>query len=104
LTCGEDTTVDPDDLEACRPRQRRVAIESGMLLIGPSDWEAQGIVTPRTANVATFMLDANEVTAADWRACVRAAACVRSQHRVEEQDGARAAILSFSELAKYCAW
>jgi formylglycine-generating enzyme len=37
------------------------------VILGPSDWEAEGRVTPRTARVASFAIDRFEVTAG--RAC-----------------------------------
>ncbi|CAN5704976.1 hypothetical protein BH09MYX1_BH09MYX1_23810 [soil metagenome] len=56
----------------------RVTVPETTVTIGPSDWEAEGLVAPRTIHVASFSLDAFELTLADVSPSVAA-------------DGARAA-------------
>jgi formylglycine-generating enzyme required for sulfatase activity len=46
----------------CAAPEARVTIPATKLTIGPSDWEAQGRVTPRTLAVAPFAIDAFEIT------------------------------------------
>lgn len=59
--------------------------------IGPSDWEAEGRVAPRTVRVAAFAIDAFEAT-------------VAKVEGVPSPDGARAASgLSRGDAARYCA-
>lgn len=61
------------------------------MTIGPSDWEAEGRVTPRSAHVRAFYIDAFEVTASRLA-------------RHEMPDGARAAAaVSFAEASAFCA-
>lgn len=44
------------------PRRAVVLVPATRVLIGPSDWEAEGKVAPRTIEVASFALDRFEVT------------------------------------------
>lgn len=70
--CARDLLATP---EGCRARDRRVRIERGVLSIGPSDWEAQGVVASRETPIASFDIDAYEVTEARWTECVAAQKC-----------------------------
>ena len=45
------------------PARNVVAIPATSVLIGPSDWEAEGRVRPRTVTTAAFMIDRFEVSA-----------------------------------------
>jgi formylglycine-generating enzyme required for sulfatase activity len=47
---------------ACGVPDVRVSIPAQTLAIGPSDWEAEGLVPPRTISVAAFSIDAFEGT------------------------------------------
>jgi sulfatase modifying factor 1 len=77
------------DGDACAqstaPPPRMVRVPDTHLVIGPSDWEAEGRVAPRTIDVRAFDLDAYEAAAN------------------EGADRARAlGGLSFAEAAAYC--
>ena len=76
---------------ACDAPDERVLVPAATLAIGPSDWEAEGLVGPRTLVVDAFRLDAFEVT--ERRLTGRANA-----------DGARAASgMPRGEAARFCA-
>jgi formylglycine-generating enzyme required for sulfatase activity len=61
--------------EGCVVDARRVAFRGGKLALGLEDWQADGVVTPRTVDVPPFALDASEVTAERWEHCTVAGAC-----------------------------
>jgi formylglycine-generating enzyme len=42
----------------CVARPRAVGIAAGLLRIGPSDWEAQGQITPLAVPMEAFAIDA----------------------------------------------
>src|SRR4051794_24926240 len=46
----------------CDALPTRVAIPESTVLVGPSDWEAEGRVAARTIHVAAFAIDAFEIT------------------------------------------
>jgi formylglycine-generating enzyme required for sulfatase activity len=46
----------------CDAPPRRVLVPAASIVLGPSDWEAEGRVTARTINVEAFRIDAFEVT------------------------------------------
>jgi formylglycine-generating enzyme required for sulfatase activity len=76
--------------ESCDAPDDRVAVPEATIVVGPSDWEAQGRVAPRTIHVSAFRMDAFEATEARLHRAVR--------------DGARAASgLSRAEAGAYCA-
>jgi len=64
-SCAEGLTP---SAEGCAFAPRRVRLEGGSLSVSPSDWEAEG-QTARTLSVASFEIDASEVTHARWAAC-----------------------------------
>jgi formylglycine-generating enzyme required for sulfatase activity len=75
----------------CDAPDVRVSVPESTFVIGPSDWEAEGRVAPRTVHVAAFAIDAFEATVAKVEGHASA-------------DGARAASgLSRAEAAAYCA-
>lgn len=49
----------------CIAPATRVTVPETSVTIGPSDWEAEGLVAPRTVHVRTFAMDAFELTAFD---------------------------------------
>jgi formylglycine-generating enzyme required for sulfatase activity len=59
----------------CVVEPRRIAYHGGRVSLGAEDWEAEGVVAPRTADVAAFSLDATEVTLERWNHCTRAGGC-----------------------------
>lgn len=72
--------------------RKRVTIAATSAVIGPSDWEAEGRVAPRTLNVASFAIDAFETTVAEMDA------------KYTGGDGARAASgISRDEASRHCA-
>jgi formylglycine-generating enzyme required for sulfatase activity len=88
---------------ACGAPDERVIVPDATLTIGPSDWEAEGLVGARTIRVAAFRIDAFEVTegryrggARDAREAVRAASgmspdeaaafCTRTGGRLPTED------------------
>jgi formylglycine-generating enzyme required for sulfatase activity len=50
----------------CDAPDVRVLIPAASLTIGPSDWEAEGRVAPRSVHVPAFRVDAFEVTRGRW--------------------------------------
>ena len=97
-TCAASQRVTP---EGCVPVAERVAIGGGHLHIGPGDWEAQGVVVPRDADVAPFAIDAFEVTEERWRACVAAGAC--PEIGLSGEPGRPVAGVPFEAAAALCA-
>jgi sulfatase modifying factor 1 len=84
--CATPESVGGGCARSVAPAPRRVRVPATHLVVGPSDWEAEGRVAPRTIDVRAFELDVFE-------AAVSAG-----------PDGARAlAGLSFAEAAAYCA-
>jgi formylglycine-generating enzyme len=59
----------------CVADARRIVFAGGRLSLGAEDWQADGVVQPRSVLVAPFALDATEVTLERWAHCVRAGAC-----------------------------
>jgi formylglycine-generating enzyme required for sulfatase activity len=51
-----------EGVHGCDAPDVRVAIPAAAVAVGPSDWEAEGRVTPRTIRVQAFRIDAFEVT------------------------------------------
>jgi formylglycine-generating enzyme len=88
--------------QGCAVQPRRVSVPPGRLNLGPGDWEAQGVVTPREIVVAEpFLVDAFEVTVAQWNRCVAAGSCFT----VFEDEPARPVRqVSYAEASRYCAW
>jgi len=50
----------------CDAPDVRVAVPETTLVVGPSDWEAEGRVAPRTIHAGPFRIDAFEVTERRW--------------------------------------
>jgi sulfatase modifying factor 1 len=50
----------------CDAPELQVTIGAATIAVGPSDWEAEGRVQPRTIHVAAFRIDAFEVTRGHW--------------------------------------
>jgi sulfatase modifying factor 1 len=53
-------------LGGCDAPERRVEVSATTLLVGPSDWEAEGRVAARVVRVDGFRIDAFEVTRGRW--------------------------------------
>jgi formylglycine-generating enzyme required for sulfatase activity len=88
--------------EGCVAPARVVRLAGGVLRVGPSDWEAQGVVTPREARLEPFGLDAFEVTEARWSACARAGACPAIA--LSGEPGRAVASVTVDEAARFCAF
>ncbi len=50
----------------CDAPDTRILVPAATVVVGPSDWEAEGRVAPRTIHVEAFRLDAFEVTRGRW--------------------------------------
>lgn len=93
--CPDGFSVTP---RGCVVAPRRVRIEGGTLTVSPSDWEAEGVVA-RTLRVASFELDASEVTHARWSACAESGGC-RKLDAME--PGLPVSAVSADEAEKLC--
>ncbi len=84
----------------CVAPAHRVRIPETTVLVGPSDWEAEGRVTPRHVHVASFEIDAFEAQV-DEVACP---SCVKPNAALfASGDPARAmGGLSLSEAREHC--
>jgi formylglycine-generating enzyme required for sulfatase activity len=97
--CARGLEVTP---RGCVASPRIVAIAGGLLRVGAGDFEAQGVVTPREVNVASFRLDALEVTEDRWAACVAAKACAAIA--LTNEPGRAVANLTRDEAQTFCVW
>ncbi len=70
--CGPGMEIGTD---ACRFAHLRIEYAADNLELGPSDWEAQGVVQTRQTPVEAFALDATEVTVERWFACAESGVC-----------------------------
>lgn len=86
----------------CTATTELVRIAPGRLVVGPGDWEAQGVVTPRTIELtAPFWIGSHEVTVHGWNACVDAGAC---SPRVDDEPGRPIRNVGFSQAEAFCRW
>ncbi len=83
-------------------RPRAVGITAGVLRVGPSDWEAQGQVTPRAVPIEAFAIDAYEVNEARYAACVAASACAPVV--LSEEPGRAVSSVTATEARQFCHW
>ncbi|WP_437966928.1 SUMF1/EgtB/PvdO family nonheme iron enzyme [Sorangium sp. So ce260] len=97
--CGAGLAPTP---AGCVAPSATVRIPAGTLRLGPSDWEAQGIVEAREVFVPAFSLDALEVTEQRYAACVAAGACAPLPLRGE--PGVPVTGITLEESARYCAF
>ena len=83
------------------PERSVVLVPRTTVLIGPSDWEAEGRVKPRTVQAGPFEIDRFEVTIGH----VHCPTCpVRISSRLEGRDAARAAsLVTLGEARELCA-
>lgn len=83
----------------CVAPPRRVPIAETSVTVGPSDWEAEGRVSPRNVHVAPFWIDAFEAQIDD----VACPGCVRPDAAAfGAGEPARAARLGLAEARAYC--
>ncbi|XXY54808.1 SUMF1/EgtB/PvdO family nonheme iron enzyme [Sorangium sp. So ce269] len=97
--CGAGLTVTP---AGCIAPGATVFIAAGTLRLGPSDWEAQGIVDSRAVFIPAFSLDAFEVTEQRYAACAGASAC--SPLPLRGEPGLPVTGVTVAEAARYCAF
>lgn len=88
--------------DGCVGLPRIVRLEGGVLHIGPGDWEAQGVVTPYEATIASFGLDALEVTEERWARCAEERGCPALPRSGE--PGRAMAGMTQAEAAGFCRW
>jgi len=85
----------------CDAPDRRVTVPAASVAVGPSDWEAEGRVAPRTIGVRGFEIDAFEVTRGRWR---DGRDGLDPAARGPDEDAARAASgMTRDEAAAFCA-
>ncbi len=98
----------------CDAPDLRVLVPATALAVGPSDWEAERAVAPRTIRVAAFRLDAFEATVGSWRAMAALdrqnagtpdprILGVLSSWRSDLDPLSAASGVTFDEAAAYCA-
>jgi formylglycine-generating enzyme len=97
LRCAAGMRVTP---EGCIAPPRTVRIDAGLLRIGPGDWEAQGVVTPRETVVPAFAIDAYEVNEQRYAECVAAGAC--ESIALGREPGRAVAGVTLEQAAKFC--
>ncbi|WP_437576601.1 formylglycine-generating enzyme family protein [Sorangium sp. So ce887] len=97
--CGAGLAPTP---AGCVAPSATVRISAGTLRLGPSDWEAQGVVEAREVFVSAFALDAFEVTEQRYAVCVAAGACASLALRGE--PGLPVTGITLEESARYCAF
>ncbi len=85
--------------DGCVARPRRVLVAGGEAHLGPSDWEAQGVVEARTVRAGALSVDVHELDVATHAACVDAGAC---RGPVDRADPGRAAALTLEEARALC--
>lgn len=99
-SCPEGLRLDPD---GCVAIPKVVRLPSGSLVLGPGDWEAQGIVQPRVVRVEEpFWIDAFEVTFDRYRQCVSETRC--QPVGVADEPGRPVHHVAYSDGVAFCAW
>jgi formylglycine-generating enzyme required for sulfatase activity len=83
----------------CVSDARRIPYRGGRVSLGAEDWEAEGVVAPRSADVSAFSLDSLEVTLERWDHCTRAGACRALD---EQEPGAPVRGLDPKEAEAFC--
>ena len=89
--------------DSCVVIPHRVAIPSGRVRVGPSDWDSHGHVVDREVVVdSPFFIDATEVTFEQWDACARDGACPHV--RVGGESGQPVRWITLASARAYCRW
>ena len=86
----------------CRGSARACVIAGGTVRVGAGDWEAEGRVVPHEASIASFEIDAFEITEAAYDECVTAKSCTAVPTTGE--PGRALGGLSRPEAESYCAF
>jgi hypothetical protein len=79
LCVGRPTRCPPPLLVSelgCIVRQSRIFVAGGVLHAGAGDWEAEGRIRTHDAAIASFELDAFEITEGAYAECVAAGRCL----------------------------
>ncbi|MCB9587761.1 MAG: SUMF1/EgtB/PvdO family nonheme iron enzyme [Polyangiaceae bacterium] len=106
-TCMDAPTDCPGNMQrisravrvGCVVPVERVEIAGGRLELGPSDWEAQGVVDARVIEVPAFAIDAYEVTAQRWNGCVARGGC---KGKLDEEPGRPVTDLTPTQAGDLC--
>jgi formylglycine-generating enzyme len=99
---GRPTSCGPEHRateQGCEPIELAVAVPAATLALGPSDWEAQGVVSPRTLQTRPFWIDRFEISVGAYARCAQAGACPGP---VPRGDTPRAALLSLPQASALC--
>lgn len=99
MACARGMRVVTGQYAGCVAINRRIHYRGGVLVLGPSDWEAQGIVKSERVRVAPFELDRTEVTIHAWQACVAAGTCRALASR---EPGLAVSNVTAAEADRYC--
>jgi formylglycine-generating enzyme required for sulfatase activity len=86
----------------CVATARVIRLSGGLLRVGLSDWEAQGVVSPLEVNVSPFGLDALEVTEERYAFCVAKGAC--APLALSGEPGRAVSGITADEAARFCEW
>jgi formylglycine-generating enzyme required for sulfatase activity len=86
----------------CVPAPRIADVAAGTLHALPGDWEAEGVVGPREIAIASFRIDAHEVTEERYRACAAEGACRPIPSGGE--PGLPVVGITRDEAAGFCSW
>lgn len=98
--CPPPLVAGPEGCDA--PARDVVVVPATTVVIGPSDWEAEGRVAPRTVRTAAFLLDRFEVTVGRARA---PGSPLFSAGVPPPRDAARAlGGVTRAEARAFCAW
>jgi formylglycine-generating enzyme required for sulfatase activity len=97
--CARGMSVVTGEYAGCVALERRIHYGGGELVLGPSDWEAQGLVKSERVHVAPFDLDRVEVTIHAWQACVAAGTCRALDSR---EPGLAVSDVAAAEAERYC--
>lgn len=97
--CARGMRILTGEYPGCIASYGRIHYHGGELVVGPSDWEAQGVVKPEHVHVGPFDLDRTEVTIHAWQACVAAGTCRALDSR---EPGRVVSDVTAAEAARYC--
>jgi formylglycine-generating enzyme required for sulfatase activity len=97
--CAEGLEPSP---EGCAAPAKTATIAAGVLVEGPSDWDAYGAVAPRRVEVAAFRLDVYEITEARYASCVASGACAPVP--LTGEPGRAVTGVTYAEASSFCAW
>lgn len=95
---------DSTGLHGCVAPTARIGVAATRLFMGPGDWEAQGVVTPREVVIASpFTIDSIEVTVARWNQCVLVGACPALSAAHVQEPGQPVRWVTLHQAVQFCA-